>query len=126
MGPREVVNKFRKRPPRRAKIFVQFTQLLGGKEDVMLITKVSPLLRCPARVPRALRFAGPNCGDRETKEHADTRLRFLLEQLFYVSPYQVSGTPPPLPFSTKPYLPQPKPPTLADGQRPLPPSAQWR
>ena len=24
-------------------------------------------------------------------------------QLFYMSPYQVSGTPPPLPFSTKPY-----------------------
>jgi len=46
-------------------------------------------------------------------------------KLFYMSPYQVSGTPPPLPFSTKPYLPQPKLPKTAKVNT-LPPSAQWR
>lgn len=57
-------------------------------------------------------------------------------QLFYMpSPYVVSGSPPPLPFSTHPYLPTPKGPR-AKGQphfhtsnssfTALPPAAQWR
>ncbi|MGB1600141.1 MAG: hypothetical protein ACPIOQ_45765 [Promethearchaeia archaeon] len=43
-----------------------------------------------------------------------------------MSPYQVSGTPPPLPFSTKPYLPQPKVPKAHGRPLGMPPSAQWR
>eukprot|EP00960_Hanusia_phi_P063041 765343-Hanusia_phi.AAC.5 len=48
-------------------------------------------------------------------------------QLFYMpSPYAISGTPPPLPFHTHPYLPQPKlPSTSGLSSRPLPPAAQW-
>ena len=64
----------RRRPTRRAKIFVQFTQLLGGKEDVMLITKVSLPLRCPARVPGALRCRA-ELGARETERGAEPPAR---------------------------------------------------
>ena len=64
----------RKRTTRRAKIFVQFTQLLGGKEDVMLITKVSVPLRCPARFPGALRCRA-EVGAREKERGAEPPAR---------------------------------------------------
>jgi hypothetical protein len=50
------------------------------------------------------------------------------------SPYVVTGTPPPLPFSTHPFLPTPKAPAARQPHfhhsnssfKPLPPSAEWR
>jgi len=62
---------------------------------------------------------------REASQHS-VRQDPMFSQLYMPSPYAVSGTPPPLPFSSHPFLPQPKIPQAQGSVRHLPPSAQWR